>query len=52
MLNQTGFNVQKIVTFGSGMSTGRANPTIKKVGDFVAKKFNIGDTMLLYCTQK
>ena len=52
MLYQTGFNVQKIVTFGSGMSTGRANPTIKKVGDFVAKKFNIGDTMLLYCTQK
>ena len=52
ILNDTGFEVKKIVTFGSGLSTGRVNMKVKRIADKTVKKFNIGDTMLVYARKR
>jgi 2-polyprenyl-3-methyl-5-hydroxy-6-metoxy-1,4-benzoquinol methylase len=52
ILNETGFEVRNIVTFGSGLSTGRSNMKIKRMADKMVKRFNIGDTMLVYARKR
>jgi 2-polyprenyl-3-methyl-5-hydroxy-6-metoxy-1,4-benzoquinol methylase len=52
ILNETGFEVKKIVTFGSGLTTGKANMRIKRIADKIVKKFNVGDTMLVYARKR
>jgi len=51
-LDITGFEVKKIVTFGGGLTTGRSNIIIKRIADRTVKKFNIGDTMLVYARKR
>ena len=45
MLEQSGFRIVDTVTYGSGF--GNPGTVIRKAADFCAKKFDLGDMMLV-----
>jgi 2-polyprenyl-3-methyl-5-hydroxy-6-metoxy-1,4-benzoquinol methylase len=46
LLEQTGFNVEQVKTWG-GLAEGTASPAVKKTMDKLAKRFGFGDVMIM-----
>jgi 2-polyprenyl-3-methyl-5-hydroxy-6-metoxy-1,4-benzoquinol methylase len=45
LLKKTGFSPLKFRSWGSGLTQGKVFSPLKKIADFLAKKFDIGDVM-------
>jgi 2-polyprenyl-3-methyl-5-hydroxy-6-metoxy-1,4-benzoquinol methylase len=51
MLKNTGFHAEKFSTWG-GLAVGIAPARLKKIADFLAKRFNFGDVMIVRAVKK
>jgi len=51
MLKKTGFKIKRVRTWG-GLAAGTASPWLKKTADFLAKRLNFGDVMIVNALKK
>ena len=50
VLKQNGFKIKKTVIYGSGVGSGKS--IIKKIADFIARHFRLGDMMLIHAVKQ